>query len=275
MKRQDIADHYLKDLQLQACDAAKNEEAIEFLKQLQSRHVATHSFNSLGVVMGGELSLALEDLYQKIVLNRRGGYCFEHNKLIYEVLEELGFKVQLSLARVTYNREVDAPRTHRITLVTVGSDTYVVDGGFGHLGARFPVKLECGVSQPQGNESFRIVEKDRGHYCFQTLKEGEFFTLYTFDRNTYTDSDCLLGHFYSHRHPDAAFVNNLVVSRKFSDCIHSLRNGDFHVIRENETSVTQLADRDALHEVLTETFELEVNVAVSGFLFSKFIAQQS
>ena len=225
--------------------------------------------------MGGELSLELVDLFEKIVVNRRGGYCFEHNKLIFNVLEELGFNVELSLARVVYNRDVDVPRTHRITLVHLAGKTYVVDGGFGHLGARLPVKLEVGLEQLQGNECFRIIEKASGQYSYQTFKDGEFFTLYTFDLNTYTDADCLVGHFYSHRHSNAAFVNNLVASRKTADSIHSLRNGDYHVIRSGVTTASALSDAAELHKILTEIFELDVDVAVSEFLFSKFVVSRS
>lgn len=246
------------------------ELTLAFLKRLQGRHISQFSFNSLSVVLGQELPLDIPSLFEKIVVKGRGGYCFEHNKLIYSQLEALGFDVRLVLARVTYNREVDSPRTHRITLVTLDGQQYVVDGGFGHLGARQPVSLDLGAEQKQGDECFRIVKNTEGLYLYQTFKDGDFFTLYTFDLNHYTEADCLVGHFYSHRHPDAAFVNNLVVCRKHGNSIHSLRNSEFHSVEDGVTRITQLIDSQALHEKLTETFQLDIDTAVSEFLFSKF-----
>ncbi len=271
-----IARSYLQRLALEApCLNAQKlgstTHPIEFLNKLQSRHIAQFSFNSLAVVLGQELPLDLDSLYQKIVINGRGGYCFEHNKLIFTVLETLGFQVRLLLARVTYNREIDSARTHRLTLVTLGEDQYIIDGGFGHLGARIPVKLVLGLEQTQGDECFRIIkDKSQPFYHYQTFKDGAFFTLYTFDFNHYTDADCAVGHFYSHRHPDAAFVNNLVVCRKHRDRIDSLRNDEFHCVDAGGTLVTKLTTSGALHSVLTDRFEMDIDSAISDFLFSKF-----
>ncbi|MAZ87613.1 MAG: arylamine N-acetyltransferase [Cellvibrionaceae bacterium] len=275
MNRQLIVEGYLSDLGIKGFDLTSSEGQVEFLNKLQAAHIARHSFNSLAVVIGNELPLDLTSLYEKIVVKRRGGYCFEHNKLIFNVLEQLGFDVKLALARVVYNRDVDSPRTHRVTLVRINGVDYVVDGGFGHLGARLPVRLEHGVEQPQGKESFRIVIKESGEHCYQVLKDGDYFTLYTFDLGVYTESDCLVGHFFSHRHPTAAFVNNLVVSRKPEDSIYSLRNGEFHWIIADGTTVTRLTTALELHEKLTQVFELDVDVAISEFLFNKFVQDNS
>ncbi|MGH1372127.1 MAG: arylamine N-acetyltransferase family protein [Cellvibrionaceae bacterium] len=274
--RTTIARSYLQKLELEIpcvddLDSDRSALKVDFLNQLQSRHIAQFSFNSLAVVLGQELPLDLASLFEKIVIKGRGGYCFEHNKLIFNVLETMGFDVRLLLARVTYNRDVDSARTHRVTLVTLGEDQYIVDGGFGHLGARKPVKLTLGLEQIQGSERFRIIkDTSQLYYHYQVFKDGDFFTLYTFDFNHYTEADCSVGHFYSHRHPDAAFVNNLVICRKYSDRIDSLRNDELHRVDSEGTSITKLSSSHDLHQALTGVFEIEVDVAISEFLFSKF-----
>ncbi len=259
---------YLEDLSLNP-----HTLDLEFLQNLQSQHIARHSFNNLAVILGQELPLDIEHLFNKIVEKKRGGYCFEHNKLVYQVLEELGFEVKLVLARVVYNRDVDSPRTHRVTLLTLNGDEYIVDAGFGHLGARFPVKLTLNVSQDQGDGDFRIIQKESGIYHYQVLKDGAFFTLYTFDKNHYTDADCTLGHFFSHRHPQAAFVNNMVISLKGFNNIHSLRNHEYFHIQGDETTVSKIQNSQMLHEMLTGTFSLDVDIAVAEFLFSHFVVK--
>jgi N-hydroxyarylamine O-acetyltransferase len=270
MNNSTLVQAYLSDLNIsnKALDIA-------FINELQSKHIAQYSFNSLSVVLGQELPLDIESLFNKIVQRRRGGYCFEHNKLVMSVLTELGFEVRLLLAKVVYNRDVEVARTHRITLLTFAGDDYIVDAGFGHLGASFPVKIELGLVQQQGDSQLRIIKNSHDEYCYQVLKEGEFFTLYIFDLHHYTESDCLLSHYYSHKHPNAAFVNNLVVCRKFSNEIKSLRNGEYHHIKGNITNTTLIIEVKQLHQLLTEVYQLDIDIAISEFLFHKFVSKKS
>jgi N-hydroxyarylamine O-acetyltransferase len=265
-----IAQAYLSDLNIK-----KKILDITLLNKIQSNHIAQYSFNNLAVILGQELPLDVESLFNKIVERRRGGYCFEHNKLVLTVLAELGFEVRVLLAKVIYNRDIEVARTHRVTLLTLAGDDYIVDAGFGHLGARFPVKIELGLIQEQGDAQFRIIKNVKDEYCYQVFKDGDFFTLYTFDLHQYTESDCLLGHFYSHQHPDAAFVNNLVICRKFTNEIKSLRNSEFHHIKGDVTKTTQIITTSQLHKLLTEVYQLDIDIAISEFLFHKFVTKKA
>ncbi len=262
-----MAKAYLADLEITASGD------VEFLRELQSKHIARYSFNSLAAVLGQDISLEVEAIFSKIVEKQRGGYCFEHNKLVLSVLEELGFDVRLLMAKVIYDRDVDVARTHRITLLNLEGDDYIVDTGFGHFGARFPVKLELGLEQNQGDAVYRIIQNSHNDYCYQVFKDEAFFTLYTFNLYQYSEAECLPAHFYSHKSPDAAFVNNMVVCRKFYNDILSLRNSELFRIRDGETITTVITSAKHLHQVLTEIFELDFDSAIADFLFSKFISK--
>ena len=266
MTHSQVASAYLADLHIE-----KNELGVDFLNELQSKHIAQYSFNNLAVVLGQELPLDAESLFNKIVERRRGGYCFEHNKLVLTVLAELNFEVRLLLAKVIYNRDIEVARTHRVTLLTLAGEDYIIDAGFGHLGARFPVKIELGLVQEQGDAMYRIIKNVKGEYCYQVFKDDDFFTLYLFDLHHYTESDCILCHFYSHQHPNAAFVNNLVICRKFFNEIKSLRNNEYHHITNGKTQTTTITSIQQLHQLLTVVYELDVDIAISEFLFHKFV----
>jgi N-hydroxyarylamine O-acetyltransferase len=265
-----IAQAYLSDLNIETITLDTS-----LLNEIQSKHIAQYSFNNLAVVLGQEIPLDAESLFNKIVKRRRGGYCFEHNKLVLTVLVELGFEARILLTKVIYNKDVEVARTHRVTLLTLAGDDYIVDAGFGHLGARFPVKIELGVVQDQGDAQFRIIKNVKNEFCYQVFKDGDFFTLYTFDLHRYTESDCLLGHFYSHQHPDAAFVNNLVICRKFYNEIKSLRNNEFHHIKSGVTETTKITTIGQLHQLLTDVYQLDIDIAISEFLFHKFVTQKA
>ncbi len=264
---QTISNAYLADLELTVS------KDVEFLRELQSKHIARYSFNSLAAVLGQDISLEVDAIFNKIVEKKRGGYCFEHNKLTLTVLSEIGFDVRLLMAKVVYNRDVDVARTHRITLLNLEGDDYIVDVGFGHFGARLPVKLELGLEQDQGDAVYRIIKNSHNDYCYQVFKEDAFFTLYTFNLHHYSEAECLPAHFYSHKSPNAAFVNNMVVCRKFYNDILSLRNSELFRIRNHETVTTVITSATQLHEILISDFELDLDPAISEFLFSKFISK--
>ncbi|MCF2856844.1 arylamine N-acetyltransferase [Pseudoalteromonas sp. SMS1] len=244
---------------------------LAFLNQLQRAHIAHYSFNSISVLLNQPMPLDLPHLFNKLIAKRRGGYCFEHNKLVYHILKNLGFEVKRLLARVVYNRDIDVPNTHRATLVTYQGTHYVIDVGFGPQGALYPLALVPNKPQRQGNDTFRILQKRRTEYHFQILKDDMFFTLYTFELGHFTEADCDLSHFYSHAHPDAAFVNNLVVSQKTLYVTHSLRNQQYHHITPHHKEITTITSEKQLHQLLNDLFHLNLDFAVSTYLFRKYV----
>jgi len=260
------ASAYLADLEL-----TFGQPSLEFLQALQSRHVAKYSFNSLAVISGEEVKVDSDSVFKKIVQQGLGGYCFEHNKLTYDLLVELGFEVRILMAKVTSSNDIDAPRTHRISLVDFAGEQYIVDTGFGHLGCRLPIKLSLNEVQNQGQYSYRMQRNDAGEYALELLKEGNFTMLYRFDLGSYTEADCMISNFYTSKHPQSNFLNNLIVSRKIDNDIRSLRNSEFHRISQGNSDITQVTSVAQLSQLFKEAFSLELEMAVIESLFDKFI----
>ncbi len=230
-----------------------------FIKQLQNAHLGNFPFSNLGVLLNENLSLESQELFNRVVTNRRGGYCFEQNKIFFEILNFFGFQCDIVLGRVLHNRNIDVPRTHRITRVTLADSNYLVDVGFGPLCPREPLLLDLDQPQDQGDAVYRIIQPDQGRYLLQLMEDDGWFTLYSFDNGVYTEADCLCGHHYSSTHPSAKFVNNLVVSKKLYDDVRLLRNNEFHRIRGGETTITEISSKDHLGAILLQEFGLDVN----------------
>ena len=107
------------------------------------RHVVAIPFENIDVLLKKTPKLDLDSLEQKLVCDRRGGYCYEHATLFAAVLEELGFEVVTHSARVTmFATKATAPRTHMFLTVTLPEGRFVVDPGFGGLTPRVPVPLD-------------------------------------------------------------------------------------------------------------------------------------
>lgn len=226
MDRPDLVARYLRFLDLEPDPALD----LGGLGALIARHVARIPFSSVGPRLGEALPLDPESLFDRMVVRRRGGYCFEQNGLFFEVLEELGYSVTLTLARVIHDQDTHPGLTHRFTMVDLDGRRYVADVGFGSLGPRVPV-LFSDQETRDGGRRFRVAERGPGEYHLQVFKDGAFFSLYRFDLVRYGPADCELGHFWSHRHPTATFVNHLVASCLLPDEARSLRDRSLRVTR--------------------------------------------
>jgi len=222
------------DSTLEALGLGRADPDLRLLSEITTRYVARFPFTSLGVWLGDDLPLDVTSLHERIVTRGRGGYCFEHNGLMFAILEDLGYDVRLRMSRVVHNRDVHPGLTHRVTEVTVDGADFVVDVGFGPMGPQLPIPLSGEVSGLP-SRPFRVAEPRPGELQVQCVVDGEFYTLYRFERSPYGPADCDLGHFYSHRHPNAVFVNNLVASLIIGDEVRSLRNGSYSATADGET----------------------------------------
>ncbi len=130
----------------------------ESLRKLTRAHLETVPFENLLVTEEGHApSLKPEDLYRKVVEDRRGGWCFELNKLYYLLLKELGYECIPVPVRVVMGRPEPCPISHRGTLVTLNGQRWYVDVGFGGLGPKGIINVDDPGIQTIVGESFRVV----------------------------------------------------------------------------------------------------------------------
>jgi N-hydroxyarylamine O-acetyltransferase len=250
IERAELIDRYLASLGIR-----RAAPSLALLSEILRRHVAVLPFASVGPMLGDSLPLELKAIFERLVVRRRGGYCFEQNGLLHAALEQLGFTTRLCLARVIYNQDIHPGLTHRIVLVAIDGLDHVVDAGFGPLGPRLPLRLDGSPACEPGRD-YRAHERRPGQWHVQVLRDGEYYSLYRFELLQYGEADCEVGHFYSHRHPRATFVNNLVASRIMDDEVRSLRNRDFWLIRPSSTTAQRIDSADRLGELLADAFDL-------------------
>jgi len=106
----------------------------EGLDKLQFAFLCSVPFENLDIYdYGVQFDFGIEELYEKIVVQRRGGYCFELNALFTALLEELGFDVYSVGVRIALNKFDNhyPPISHRAAIVTFDGIRYFTDVGFG------------------------------------------------------------------------------------------------------------------------------------------------
>jgi N-hydroxyarylamine O-acetyltransferase len=105
------------------------------------------------------VSLDPDALHRKLIDERRGGYCFEHNLLLKSALESLGAEVDLMLARVRVGAPPGTirPRTHLVLRVRAEGRVWHADVGFGSGTLLEPIPFGPGEVHEQSGWKFRVV----------------------------------------------------------------------------------------------------------------------
>ena len=170
-------------------------------------------FENLDPHRGVPVSLAREALQRKLVDERRGGYCFEHNLLLKFALEELGAEVDLMLARVRVGAPPGAirPRTHLVLRVRDGGGEWHADVGFGAGTLLDPIPFGPGEVHEQSGWRFRVVPEG-AELVLQTADGSDWIDLYAFIPEPVPRIDVETSNWFTSTHPRSPFVTGLNVT---------------------------------------------------------------
>mgnify|MGYP000851760835 CR=1 FL=1 len=184
--------------------------SVETLRGLHRAHVMTVPFENLNIHLGRPVSLDPSDLFRKIVVERRGGYCFELNGLFALLLEDIGFTVTRLAARVLYGTEGMRPRSHQLLLVHLGEERWLADVGFGGQGLREPFPFMAGLEQRQGPDQFRLATDERKESVLQWHMEETWVDLYSFALDPWLPVDYSFANYYHSHSPDSLFTQQRI-----------------------------------------------------------------
>jgi N-hydroxyarylamine O-acetyltransferase len=120
-------DAYLARIRIKQAPAADSEG----LATLQLAHRLAIPFENLDIRLGRGIAIDSASVFAKLVTAKRGGYCFEQNRLFGDALAALGFAARPLLARVWFTATEPPPLTHTLLLVTVDGQDWIADAGFG------------------------------------------------------------------------------------------------------------------------------------------------
>ncbi|MBK9154405.1 MAG: arylamine N-acetyltransferase [Chloracidobacterium sp.] len=154
----------------------------EVLRLLQRKHLLSVPFENLDIHWKRPIVLNVNRFYEKIVANRRGGFCYELNGLFNELLRSIGYQTRLLSARVFNGTGYGPEFDHALIVVTIGDDEYLTDVGFGDFTAE-PLRFSLGVEQhdPAGifvvrrfdDEYFEVAKRDgnswKSQYIFKDI----------------------------------------------------------------------------------------------------------
>ncbi len=231
---------------------ATNAQGLAQLLRAQLRSVP---FENLDVQAGKLVSLVPEDIVDKIVYRRRGGYCYEVNGVLAMALDALGFGYQIIGARPMFYPQRRA-KTHVILLVEADGQQWICDAGFGSFGLRAPVGLhQLGEEVVQEGEIFKLVINERQEYVLQAKVKGEWVNQFGFDIYPMEWVDFVPANFFNSKSPDAIFVQRYLVMLQTAEGRKLLSGDQFKLMSATDECVTQV-DPASLDELLLLEFNL-------------------
>lgn len=208
----------------------------ETLYGIHVAHTLNVPFENLSVYFKEPISLEKEALYEKIVENKRGGYCFEMNGLFSFVLRELGFKVTDLLARGTMDGITYSAKLHQILMVEIGDKRYIADVGFGMNGLTAPLLLDTEEDQRQFTHIYRLIQDPKHGYVLQK-KEGEVYNyMFAFTLEECYPIDFVVSNHFTETFPDSFFAKMKMCTMPTKEGRISLTDKQFKVISNGKVT---------------------------------------
>jgi N-hydroxyarylamine O-acetyltransferase len=240
--------------------AGTRDATLATLQGVHVQHAQSIPFENLNPYLGLTVPLDTGSLEQKLVQQRRGGYCFEQNLLLREVLRSLGFQVRGLAARVTWNAPEDlvSARTHMLLLINLEEGDFLADVGFGGMTLTGPLRLQVDIEQQTPHEPFRLIAAGAEFIMQAKVREG-WKALYRFDLQEQVVADYEVTNWYLANHPQSRFVRNLIAARPAPDRRYALFNNEFAVHHRGGPSERRVLENVAeLRDVLEGALLIEL-----------------
>ena len=230
----------------------------EFLKTVQYAAVTHIAYENLDILDGAAISLEPERIYDKIVNRGRGGYCFEVNGLLADMLREMGFTVSERFARYLRGEEGIPMRRHRVAIVALEDGNYLCDIGIGQTAPRYPVKLCEGVAQEQLGETYRFERDDSLGWVLCDLYKGEWRRFFSFTDEENYPVDYVQPSFWCEHHPDSPFNKAPMLAIKTGEGRKTIDGKTYKIFKGDELTYIEENVSDArFSELLKVEFLLD------------------
>ena len=237
-------------------DAKEVRPDVQTLRLLQRQHMMHVPFENLDVHWRQPVVLDTNRFYEKIVENKRGGFCYELNGLFNELLVAVGFHTHLVSGRV-YNAEGDpGPEfDHMAIVVLIGGEEYLADVGFGDFIAD-PLKIDPSGEQVDREGVFIIRLTEHGGFEVEKKDGDGWKPECLFGRNAHALQE-FAGMCEFHQHSsDSHFTKGKVCSILTADGRKTLTDKKYLNTSNGEKTEIDVASVVEFDTILLREFEI-------------------
>ena len=229
----------------------------ETLRELQIAHMRNIPFENLDIRLKRNIQLSEEALWEKIIVRKRGGFCYELNGLLAWLLKQIGFDVTYLNARV-FNQtgELGIDFDHLALLVKIPgqSSRWLTDVGFGDS-FNEPLDFANRDEQIQGLRFYRLEQTTDGYVTWQKNYDGSWERHYFFNLQPHQfpeeyESACL----YHQTSPESSFTRGSIISRTTPDGRVSLEDSWLILTTNGMREKRPVSDEEEYRALLKQYF---------------------
>ena len=250
----EMIDRYLERIGLTLSD---RRPTAANLARLQRAHLFSVPYENLDVMRGIPLSLEEEDLFDKIVVRRRGGYCFELNGLFSMLLTSLGYEVTGYFARFLRSAAGRIPmRGHMVMRVRACDceDGFLADAATGNGSPEEPMRLREGEECRQNDELYRLNRQQDGTWLLSERKGEGWGPVYQFSEEPQLPVDYRVASFYCEHAPDSTSRQKWIVSLRRPGGRDTVDGEEFRRFRNGAVETYIPKDEEERDALLRERF---------------------
>lgn len=248
----------------------------EGLALVQQAHRQAITFENLDIMLGRGVAISSDAVFAKLVTRRRGGYCFEQNRLFADMLAELGLPSRPLLARVLLGPAAGEipPRTHTLLTLDIGGERWIADAGFG--GSYVPPLRLADGSEAATADGARhrlrrignagsvpgewLLERAGQHGATDGRAEphGEWQAQYAFDVTPAEQGDLEQANHWTATRPATRFTTLHVVSIALPGGFAAMTDRQLSLSQGDEAERREIADAADYRITLREKFALDL-----------------
>jgi N-hydroxyarylamine O-acetyltransferase len=245
-------DAYLQRIAYQG----QRDPTLETLRALHLAHMLAIPFENLDIHWGRPICTDPVALFDKIVVQRRGGFCYELNGVFALLLQGLGYKVTLLSGQVTRADGSFGPEFDHLLLLVDLEDQWLTDVGFGDS-FREPLRLSDPEPQILGYGSYMVKAGDLYWQLLQ-LKQDNWKALFRFTLSprqlSYFQDIC---HFHQ-TSPESMFTKLKLCSLATPNGRTTLSERRLTVTQQGERQERVLQDEAEFATVLWDHFGIRI-----------------
>ena len=235
------------------------ELTVDFLGRVQTNCVTHIAYENLDILAGIPIDLSPDSLYEKIVVRKRGGYCFELNGLLTCMLREMGFTVSERFARYLRGEPEIPMRRHRVCVAHMPDGDYMCDIGVGQVAPRLPLKIEADTVQEQNGETYRFTRDARHGWVLWDLHNGAWREYICFTDEAVYDVDFLQPSFFCEKHPSSPFNREYMLAIKTETGRRTIDGRTYKVFEgDNLVHIEEDVPDERLHALFENEFFINV-----------------
>lgn len=241
---------------------------VETLAGLTRAQLEAVPFENLDIIpLGRPLRLDPAGLFQKMVEEQRGGFCFELNGLFALLLEALGFGVIRVACQFAEEGGYSHLLDHLALLVTTSDgDLWFIDVGAGRTSLATPLAMPgpdatgpVGPPDPADGAITRIERRGAVGHVWRREADGEWVEHLRFDPSPHTLSDFADRCRCFETEPDSHFRSGPICTRLTPEGWISIRPGMLTITAHGERAETPLAGDGSLQAALRTYFAIDLH----------------